>query len=132
MSDDAWALQQAVYAALIANTTLTDIAPVLDGAAQGQALPYVDLGEADVTDWSTKTSDGGDHLLTIHVWSNYNGKKQAWQIIEQIRETLHEAYLALTGHTLVLLRHTDSRVFRDITDQDYHGVVEFRALTQSA
>lgn len=132
MSDDGWQLQVAGYTALNANSTLTALATIYDGAPQDAALPYVDLGEADVDDWGSKTFDGGDHFLTLHVWTagGQGGKKQAWDIIEQIRTTLHNASLTVTGHALVMLRHSASRVFRDINEQDYHGIVELRALTQ--
>ena len=131
MSNDAWQLQTAAFAALDANATLKAIAPVYDGAPQNAALPYVDMGDADVDDWGSKTFNGGEHFLTLHVWSDARGKKQTWDIIEQIRATLHEAALTVTGHTLVLLRHTSSRVFKDIDETVHHGIVEFRALTQA-
>lgn len=130
MSDDALELRKAVYTALNANGTLTAMASIYDGVPQDTAPPYVDLGEADVDDWGTKTFDGGDHFLTLHVWSSYRGQKEAWDIIEQIRSTLHNASLSVTGHALVLIRHSASRVFRDINGQFFHGVTEFRALTQ--
>ena len=103
---------------------------VYDGAAQDATLPYVDVGEAEIYDWSTKTEGGSDHRIMMHVWSNYEGKKEAYDIIEQIRSTLHEAGLSVTGHTLVILRYESADVFRDIDGKTWHGRVDFKALTQ--
>jgi hypothetical protein len=129
--DNGWQLQKAVYAALVANTPLISLAKVYDSPAQDVAMPYVDIGEIDILDWGTKNTEGGDHNLTLHVWSNYGGKKECWSIIGQIITTLHEASLVVTGHTLVMIRHSNTRVMRDADGLTFHGVVEFRALTQS-
>lgn len=129
---DAWQVQKAIFTALSGNSTLmTAIGSRLkDTPSQDYALPYVHIGEIMTRDWGSKTFVGGEHSVTIHVWSKTRGTKEAWDIIDLIRSTLHEQDFALTGHTLILLRHASSRVFTDEDGTTIHGVTEFRALTQ--
>lgn len=130
---DAWQVQKAIFTALSGNSTLmTAIGSRLkDRPSQDYALPYVHIGEIIVLDWGSKTFVGGDHRIMIHVWSKSPGKKEAWDIIDMIRTALHQQDLALTGHTLVLMRHESSRVFMDEDGVTIHGVTEFRAITQA-
>ena len=55
------ALQEAVFAALVADATLEALlggAKVFDGAPRNAAAPYVHLGEMVARDWSTATEAG--------------------------------------------------------------------------
>lgn len=126
-------LQKAVVTALKGDATLTAIVPasrITDCPAESIALPYVDVGEAEGRDWGAKSFVGMDHYLTLHVWSKKRGKKECFDIISAIHDVLHEQQLSVTGHALVILRFSESRVFRDADGLTYHGTAEFRAITQ--
>jgi len=127
------ALQQAVYASLIANTDLTDLLGgphVFDGAPEGAAFPYVTFGPASARDWSTGT-DGGDELtLTLHVWSRSAGRREATLVMAALQTALHQADLDLDGHRLVSLRNDISEVRREADGETWHGEARFRALTE--
>lgn len=130
--DASWPLQQAVYAALAGDATLTALAAggVHDHVPQDQPFPFVQIGEATVRDWSAKTFDGAEHTLTIHAWARGRGRKGVKEIMARIHEVLHNAALAVTGHTLVLLRFEFADAMEDPDGLTYHGVTRFRAVTQ--
>ena len=134
-SDASWALQQAIFAALAGDATLTGLlggARIYDEAPQDAAFPYVTLGTSRALDWSTGTESGAEHVVTIHVWSEGGGKKEALAIMEAVRAVLDDAALTLTGHSLVNLRHVFSEARRDVDGELVHGVLRFRAVTEPA
>jgi len=134
MSSPSWEVQKAVYTALAANSGLTALlasgsASIVDGSAQDAAFPYVDLGEIEERDASTKSFVGGETFMTLHVWSDANGKKEIGDIFVQIKSSLNRQALSVTSNQLVDLTYENSRIFRDADGQTRHGVIQFRAIT---
>jgi hypothetical protein len=128
-----WQVQKAVYAALIANTTLTGLLGgprVYDDVAQGTAYPHVTLGQTSSSDYGTGGEDGEEHILTLHVWSQAGGRSEAQGIMGAMRDVLHRASLTLTGHTLVNLTQQFSDIRRDGDGVTLHGILRFRAVTE--
>ncbi len=64
-------------------------------------FPYVTLGEAQVSDWSTATERGEEHRLSLAAWSRQGGHAEAHAIAHLIQQALHDAPLELPGHALV-------------------------------
>jgi Protein of unknown function (DUF3168) len=135
MPSASWSLQQSIFAALTANSALTALIGtdrIYDDVPQGSPLPYLTLGQSTIRDWSTGTEAGNEHLLTLHVWSDARGKKQASEIIDAVRTTLHDQQLTLVGHRLVNLRHEFSEARRDPGGEAIHAIARFRAVTEPA
>lgn len=102
--------------------------PVLDDVPQGQAFPYVVIGEDVATIFPVLDRDGEDIDVTIHVWSRYAGRRQAKELMGKVREALHDQRLSVAGHHLVGLRHTFATVFTEPDGKTRHGVMRFRAV----
>jgi hypothetical protein len=133
MASAGWDLQKAVYAALAADASLTALlggTAVYDAAPQDAGFPYVTIDQTQIRDWSTGTEPGAEHMLTLHVWSRYAGKYEAYAISDTIREALDGAGLSLEDHRLVNLRHQWSELKRDPDGETQHGVLKFRAVTE--
>jgi hypothetical protein len=133
------ALQQSIFAALTADAALTTLlggTRIYDDVPQGTQLPYLTLGQSTERDWSTggdpDTETGSEHILTLHVWSDARGKKQAHDIIGAVRAVLHDQPLTLTGHRLVNIRHEFSEARRNSDGETIHGLARFRAVTEPA
>jgi hypothetical protein len=103
---------------------------VYDHAPQSEPYPFITLGQSAVRDWSTGTEDGAEHNLTLHVWSRSGGKKQVQEIIETIKDVLHDQPLMLSDHHLVNLRHEFSEARLDPDGDTFHGIVRYRAVTE--
>ncbi len=136
MPSASWSLQQAIFAALTADATLTTLLggaqQIHDQAPQGAPLPYVTFGPLSARDWSTGTDGGEEHSVTLHVWSRGRGKKQAHELLGCLRASLHDRALSLSGHRLVNLRHEVSEARRHPDGETVHGLVRFRAVTEPA
>lgn len=120
-----WELQKAVFEALSGTLTV----PVYDDVPQGAAMPYVAIGDSTIAPAGTKTGDGEDHSLTLHVWSQYAGRREVKELLGQIKAALHGRPLVLAGHALVRLRFDFASDFADVDEQIRHGVIRFAALT---
>lgn len=136
-ADSQLAVQGAILSSLQGATGLTGLlasgaTSIFDHVPQSSAYPYVVIGETTARDFDCKSSDGMEQTLTIHTWSRYRGLKETKQIMAQIVETLDQAALGVTGHTLVLLRFEFSATFLDPDGLTRHGVQRFRAITQKA
>ncbi len=136
-ADSQWVLQQAVYAALRADSTLQALtgatpARVFDHVPQDSDFPYVVIGEATTADWDTKTEDGMNQTLMIHSWSRHRGLKEVKLMMAAVVDALDRQALSTTGHTLVQLRFEFSDTFLDQDGLTRHGVQRLRALTESS
>jgi Protein of unknown function (DUF3168) len=133
MASAGWDLQKAVYAALAADATLTtllDGPAIYDAAPQDAAFPFVVIDQTQIRDWSTGTEPGAEHMLMLHVWSRYAGKRAAYAVADAIRAALDGALLSLDDHRLINLRHQYSELKRDEDGETQHGVLRFRAVTE--
>jgi len=133
MASASWDLQKAVYAALSADGALTTLlggASIYDAAPQDAAFPYVVIDHMQIRDWSTGTEPGAEHMLMLHVWSRYAGKREAHEVADAVRAALDGAMLGLDDHRLVNLRHQYSELKRDEDGETQHGVLRFRAVTE--
>jgi hypothetical protein len=133
MSSSSWALQQSIFARLTADAALTTLLGgprVHDEVPQASPFPYISFGHSLVRDWSTGSEDGSEHVVTLHVWSQGKGKKEAHEIMDAVRSALHDQALSLAGHRLVNLRHELSEARREPDGDTTHGIVRYRAVTE--
>ena len=135
MPTAAVALRAAIYDALVADTPLTTLlggAKVYDEVPRAAAFPYVTLGEAQVTDWSTATDPGEEHQLTLNAWSRQGGHREAHEIAGALLQALDGAALTLTDHRLINLRFGTADIRREADGRTYRALVRFRAVTEPA
>jgi hypothetical protein len=129
-----WALQKAVHVALTnsaALTALTGGIRVFDEVPRSTSFPYVTHGESIVRDWSTSTDDGHEHSISIHVWSQGAGRKQAHDMLGIIEQTIDGQALLLDGHRLITLRPEHSEVRRESDGETWRGLLRLRATTEA-
>lgn len=133
MSTAAAALRAAIHDALAADAPLTTLLggpKIYDEVPAAVSFPYVTLGEARVSDWSTASDSGEEHQLTLHAWSRQGGHREAHVIAGALLQALDDAPLTLAGHTLVNLRFTVADVRREADGRTYRAAVRFRAVTE--
>lgn len=133
MASSSFALQKAFYLKLTADAALNALLGgprVYDDVPVRGEFPYVTFGQTSERDWSTGTDIGGEHVVTLHVWSRAAGRKEADEIIDAVRTALHDQALSLSGHRLVNLRHEFSDARRDADGESYHGITRYRAVTE--
>jgi hypothetical protein len=128
MTSASWALQQAVFAALIASDAVRAIADdrIYDAVPRGAAFPYIVVGDAS----ETAADEGSEHRLEIRIWSRGGGTREIKLAASAVRETLDGAALVLTGHALIDLRFTTADFARERDGETTRAVLRFRAVTE--
>lgn len=129
-----WDLQKGIYQALSNNAQLASLigtGHVHDHVPHNARFPYLTLGQSAVRDWSTGTEEGGEHVLTLHVWSRAGGTRETLEIIGAVNEALKDAAIALPDHALVNLRFEYANARRDPDGETVHGIVRYRAVTEA-
>lgn len=133
MTNPGWDLQKAAYQALTADSALTSLLGaswLYDDVPQDADFPYVVIDQMRLNDWSTGTERGSEHILMLHIWSRYRGKREVYEIADAIRAALDDAELTLDGNRLINLTHQYSDLKRDEDGETWHGVMRFRAVTE--
>ncbi|MDE2112515.1 MAG: DUF3168 domain-containing protein [Alphaproteobacteria bacterium] len=128
-----WALQQAAFAALAASDAVRAVAGdrVFDAVPRGAAFPYIVIGDDTEGNWDTATEAGGEHLLSVHVWSRGGGHRESKRAAAAVRETLDGAALTLDGHDLIDIRFLSADFRREADGETYRALLRFRAVTEA-
>jgi hypothetical protein len=134
MSAASWALQQAIFAVLASSDEVQAVAGdpprVFDAVPRGSTFPYIVIGDDIETDWSTQTSAGSSHLVTIHIWSRAAGRRETRLAAQAVIDTLDGADVTLDGQALIDLRWLDSQSSRESDGETVHAKLRFRALLE--
>jgi hypothetical protein len=132
MSSASWALQQAVYATLIASSEVQAVVGtrVYDMVPREAVFPYLVVGDDDESNADTKTEQGSEHALTVTAWSRAGGREEVKLAAEAVRSALDGAALALSGHVLIDIRYLSAQFLRESDGQTFRAVIKFRAVTE--
>lgn len=139
MSDPAFELQKAMRAAILSDVTLrtlvSDPVRLYDHVPENAPMPYIQHDEPGTAEWDvtpTETDEGygHEHNIMLHVWSAYEGKQEINAILYRLEQIFRDWRASLTGHRLVHIRYQFSDRLRDPDGQAYHGVIQFRAVTE--
>lgn len=125
MSFHSFDLQKAIYSRLDGNIADTS---VYDDVPEGSSYPYVVIGEDTFSDVSTKTLRGAEYTLTLHVWSQYRGRKEVKEIMEGVHTLLHNVDLSVDNASLVNLKQEFSTTLLENDGITRHGIMRFRAV----
>lgn len=129
----ALALQTGLRAALLADAGLVSAlggGQVFDDVPREAPFPYITIGDIDTRDWSTQSSRGHEHTVTLHLWSRYRGRKQVQDLIAEVDRILDGAAPPLNGHRLVNLSTVFWTAQREPDGEVYRGTMRLRAVTE--
>lgn len=108
-----------------ADTTYT----LYDENPQDAAYPYVVMGEITARDWSDKFVPGMEVYSTLHIWSTYNGRKEAEEMADGTIQALTRAPLNLAGFNALGYFESWDLII-DIDGITRHGILKFRYLIE--
>jgi len=140
MSDQALAVQGAIYAAL--SEPGSPVAPFVEGRiydrvppdppGSGRArFPYITIGEAVTADAGADCVDGEDVTVTLHVWSRAVGSVEAKRIGGAVKQALDRAELSIgTGFALVEIQWLGAQYLTDPDGLTTHGTITVLALVE--
>lgn len=126
-------LQEAVITRLRADSDITGIVSsrIYDYVPEETLFPYIEYKENSSSNNDAQDDLSTEHILTINVWSRSEGAKETWQILKYIKDSLHNyTGLVLSGHIVVNMRQTLQDLVREPDGQVYHGIIQFRCVTE--
>lgn len=124
-------VQAAIYQKLTGDTSFMNMVEgVFDDVPDNQKFPYITIGEATEVPFNTFDKIGKEETLTIHIWSQYKGFKEALNILKRMNLVLDGANLDLNDHTLVLMQYEDAQTIIDSDGKTRHVPVTYRVITQ--
>lgn len=127
------AAQTIVYQALTLDAgVMALVQGVFDHVPQGQAFPYITIGEDIHSEWDTNSTLGSDCSITIHTWSRARGRAEIKAIQAEIYEALHRAEMTYPGYRIVSINWEGSQSFMDADALTRHGVQTFRVLIEQS
>ncbi|MGJ8570618.1 MAG: DUF3168 domain-containing protein [Hoeflea sp.] len=127
------ALQRAVVARLVADPDVLAIigaGRIFDRQITRAEPPYLVLGQATTSEFSTGDADGSEHRFEIEAWTKQNGRRQAVELADAVRAALHDADLTLVGAVLINLRHERTVSRRAPRTALHVARLRFRAVTE--
>lgn len=126
-----WPLQVAVRQRLLADPLLmSKIKGVFDAVPDNQAFPYVTIG--DVTSIPNRTFGrfGEECTITLHIWSRYNGFKEAAEILDDLNRILADTVFSVPGWEMQGCYYEFSETIRDPDGVTRHIPVRYRVKLQ--
>lgn len=134
------ALQEAIYNRLANYSALTALlasdprfaAPaIFDHVPQDAVFPYVVIGDTTAIEWDTDDTTGAEYTVTLHVWSEYRGRKEAKKIQAELYNALHRHELAISGATTVTCEWEYAETVLDTDGLTRQGITRFRVLAET-
>ena len=122
------AAQKLIFDTLSGNISATvyDDVPDQPPGMPASSFPYVVIGFDDAEPFDTDSFVGSQIGIELNIWTVYEGKKEAKQIMEQIYNLLHRQTLTSASASVVDCLHTFSTI-PDVGASNYvHGVSRYR------
>jgi hypothetical protein len=129
----ALALQQAMRAALLADTALIALlggSHIYDEVPRGEQPLFVVFANIETRDWSVMDQKAHEHFVSIDVVTNERARVKAQSICQRIEAVLDNVTLTVAGHRLVNLSNVFMNVSRSRSDRNFGAVLRFRAATE--
>lgn len=134
-----WPLQAGLYKTVCESPDCAEhlAGRVFDAAPpnQGGPLPddvYMTFGDEEVSDWSSGTSVGAVHLITVSVFAPRSGFSDAKQAAAAVSDAILTGEIALTRGTVVNARFIDAKTRREEGDDLRRIDMRFRITVQDA
>lgn len=128
-----WPLQLAIVAKARAHTPLMDlISGVFDEVPEDTPHPYVTVGSITETVSDAHNQRGLDAQAELHIWSRYDGYKEAAGIAAALDAALDRQPLTVTGFRDVSIAHEQHTELRDPDPDIRHINVSYRVWLTKA
>lgn len=134
-----WPLQQGIYSLVCGDPTcqstigtrVFDAVPLeADGGTADDV--YMTFGDEEVQDWSSGSTNGAIHTVTVSVHAPRHGFSDAKQAAAAISDAILSGALTLTRGTVVNVRFVDGRTTRREADGLRQIDLRFRITVQDS
>ena len=123
-----WPLQVAIVKRFESDEPLMAmVKAVKDSVEKDTPFPYVTIGDPQVVPFETKTSFGEEITIVLHCWSRYEGKKEAYEILNLMLRALTKSPLMIEGDFSIFgVKLEQLTVIKDIDEVTKHGIMRIR------
>jgi len=126
-------IQQAIYTKLTSDTQLMAIITGLyDDVPTNINTPYIVMGDVLETNFNTFDKSGRNTLFTLHIWSEYDGFAQCYDILERVNQLLDYQSLSVTGYNTVYCRFDTAQTLRDNDGYSFQLIAQYRIMVQES
>jgi len=122
---------------LVLNTAIADRITeqtgraVFDDTPENEVFPYITMGALTGRDWSDKFTPGQEVQITVHIWSQYAGKKEVLAIGDEVVQAItKQPPLSLAGFNAVVDELDSHNVIMDIDGFTRHAILTFKYLIE--
>lgn len=130
-------LQKAVFGRLggspalaaIAGARIYDDVPHNKEAA-APAFPHVTIGEQSGQEDGASDIEAASVSITIHAWSRMPGRLQCLEMLDAIRDALHDQPLVVSNGIVVRFDYQEHETVKEADGETYHGLIRFEGLYQ--
>lgn len=124
-------IQKAIFDRLTFDETLmSKVTGVFDDVPEGHAFPYVTIGDATSSPFRTMSRFGEEVTITLHIWSQYKGFKEANEILTELNRLLADQDLVVDGYDVMSSMYEFSETIRDPDGKTRHLPVRYRIVVQ--
>lgn len=125
-------VQQALYSKLSGDGVLMGmISGVFDTVPERTVLPYVVIGDGAMRSEDTPADSTARCALTLHVWTDAQGRKAALTIMERLYGLLHQGTLGISGFECIEVRCEDAETRLEASGEAMHGEMNFSVLVRA-
>jgi hypothetical protein len=103
---------------------------IYDGVPNSAKYPYINIGDLIETPFNTFGRSGRRVTITLHVWSQYSGYKEALTIYGRINELVDGQEFTLNGHTFILSRFEQAEPMLDADGITRHIPIQYEVISQ--
>lgn len=122
-------LHALLSSSLLIRDRLGDPPRLYDDPPEDPVFPYLTYGPMRSEDISADGAVITAHMLTLHVWSRYNGRAEMLGLLGAITTALEADDLPLDGAALVSRHILLTDIFRSPDGLTLHGVIRLRVTT---
>ena len=135
MSEFLTPAQSAIFTRLDAQISSAAIYDDVPGLPEGQPnadFPYIVIGDDNTLPLDTDDTLGATVFVTLHVWSRYQGKKEAKAILGDIYAALNRqsVNLAATGYRFTDCLFDFAEIFEERDGVTRHGVCRYKLVIE--
>ena len=136
----AWPLQEGLYSLICADPSCAEAFGfnVFDAAPPGSdagLVPegvYLTFGDEDVADWSTATTNGAVHMVTMTIHAPRRGFAEAKKAASAVSDAVMSGALTLSRGKVVTVRFVDARTRRAEADALRQIDMRFRITVEDS
>lgn len=126
-------VQKAIFDTLTNDATFSALVTgVFDEVPDNRSFPYVTIGDNTTeVPFDTFGRDGKEVTKHIHIWSNYEGFKEAYDILEEMNRLLDNQQIPINQFDTVLVHYVNGNTIAEPLNHIVQLIARYRIIVQN-